>query len=160
MLQSAEFWVLVATVVFVVVAFKPIRQNLVAMLDQRAERIRAELEEAQRLREEAQTLLATCQRRQREALKEAEDIIAHAREEAERIRRQAAADLEHLIQRREQQAMDKIAQAETQAMQEVRAVTVDIAVAAAHRILAERLDGARAERLVEAAIAELPRHLH
>ncbi|HSK41702.1 MAG TPA: F0F1 ATP synthase subunit B [Arenibaculum sp.] len=160
MFQVAEFWVAVAFVIFVVIAFKPARRAILAMLDDRTERIRTELDEAQRLREEAQTLLAGYQRRQRDALKEAEDIIAHAREEAERLRNRSIEDLDNALARREAQAMDKIAQAEASAVQDVRNLTVDLAIAASGRIIAERLDAGQSAKLVDQAIGDLPRHLH
>ncbi|HEV7371048.1 F0F1 ATP synthase subunit B [Arenibaculum sp.] len=160
MFQSAEFWVAVAFVIFVVLAFRPARKAIVAMLDDRAERIRTELDEAQRLREEAQTLLAGYQRRQRDALKEAEDIISHARDEAERLRARAVEELDASLKRREAQALDKIAQAEAGAVQEVRNLTVDIAVAATGQLLARKIDAKASGRLVDQAIADLPKNLH
>mgnify|MGYP001285167669 CR=1 FL=1 len=155
-----EFWVAVAFVIFVVLVYRKAKATIVGALDERAEKIRRELEEAQRLREEAQALLAQSQRRQREALKEAEAIIAHAREEAERLRRAAETDIEEQIRRREAQAMDKIAQAEAAALQQVRDMTVDIAIDATRRILSERLDDKQSAALVDDAIRELPQNLH
>jgi len=160
MFQSAEFWVTVATLIFAFFAFRPAAKAVNAMLDDRTEKIRQELEEAQRLREDAQATLASYQRRQRDALKEAEDIIAHAREEAERLRLHAAADLDASMKRRETQAMDRIAQAEALALQEVKSLTVDIAVAAGGRLLAQNLDAKQSAKLIDAAIADLPRNLH
>src|SRR3546814_14248082 len=92
--------------------------DLLDGLDARAERIRAELDEAQRLREEAQKALAEYKRKQRDAAKEAEDLLANAKHEAELLRRQAAEDLKETLARREKAAIEKIAQAETQALQE------------------------------------------
>jgi len=160
MIQAPEFWVLVAFIIFVGFAFRPASKTFVALLDDRAEKIRAELEEAQRLREEAQATLAHYQRKQRDALKEAEDIIAHAREEADRLRQQAAADLEASLKRREAQALDKIAQTEAQAVAEVRNMTVDLAITASRKLLAENLDDKKASKLIDEAIADLPKHLH
>lgn len=160
MFQVAEFWVAFAFVIFVVIAAKPARKAILAMLDDRTEKIRKELDEAQRLREEAQTLLAGYQRRQRDALKEAEDIVAHAREEADRLRNRSTDDLDTALARREAQAMDRIAQAEASAVQEVRNLTVDIAVAASGRIIAQRLDAKQSAKLVDQAIGDLPKHLH
>lgn len=164
MLQNATFWVAVAFFIFVGFAFKPGRKAILAMLDDRADKIRAELEEAQRLREDAQKTLAEAQRRQRDALKEADDIVAHAREEAERLRKQAAADLEAAMKRRESQAMDKIAQAEAQAVAEVRNLTVDVALQAGRQLLVDTLNTKQgtkiAEKLIESSITELPKHLH
>ena len=86
--------------------------------------------------------------------------IAHAREEAERLRLHAAADLDSSMKRREAQAMDKIAQAEALALQEVKSLTVDLAIAASGRLIAENMDAAQSAKLVDAAIADLPRNLH
>lgn len=160
MIGKPEFWVLLAFVIFVALLWKKIAAAFVGMLDARTEKIRQELDEAQRLREEAQSLLASYQRRQRDAQKEAEEIIAHAREEADRLRRQAAADLEASMKRREAQAVDRIAQAEAAAMQEVRTLTVDLAIAASRKLLSENLPQSQQDALVAQAVAELPRHLN
>src|SRR3546814_6728751 len=130
MLHDPTFWVAVAFVVFAGLMVWKARQPVLDGLDARAERIRAELDEAQRLREEAQKALAEYKRKQRDAAKEAEDLLANAKHEAELLRRQAAEDLKETLARREKAAIEKIAQAETQALQEVRAQAVDIAIAA------------------------------
>lgn len=160
MFYTAEFWVLVSFIIFVALVGRKVWAMLTGILDSRAERIRQELDEAQRLREDAQSTLATYQRKQRDALKDAEEIVARAREEAERLRRQAETDLEASLKRREQQAMDRIAQAEATALAEVRNLTVDLAVAASRRLLTEGMDEARQKALVDQAIADLPKALH
>lgn len=160
MFYSPEFWVLVAFVIFVALVWKKAKAAIFGALDERAEKIRRELEEAQRLREEAQTLLAQSQRKQREALKEAEEIVSHAREEADRLRLAAEADLDAQMRRREAQALDKIAQAEASALQQVRDMTVDVAIEATRRILSERMDERQSAALVDDAIRGLPRNLH
>ena len=160
MLQSAEFWVAVAFVIFVVAVFKKIRTTLNTALDDRAGRIRAEIEEAEGLREEAQHLLAEYQRKQRQAQKEAEQILAHAQVEAERGRTQAAAELAAKLARRERQAMDRIALAEADAVAEVRRQAAELAIAATRRLLVDQLDPAKADALIDAAIADLPRRVH
>ena len=159
-MNTPEFWVAVAFVIFVALVWKKASAAITGLLDARAEKIRAELDEAQRLREDAQALLANYQRRQRDALQEAEAVIAHAREEAERLRAQAGTDLEASLKRRESQAMDRIAQAEAAALAEVRNLTVDIAVSASRRILETGIKPAQADKLIEQSIAELPKHLH
>lgn len=156
MLHDSNFWFGVSFVIFVLLVAKMAGKSIVGMLDERGRRIAAELEAAQKLREDAQAALAQFQRKQRDALKEAEGIIASAREEAERIRTEAAADLEQTLKRRQQQAMDKIAQAETQALQQVRDLAVDIAVAATEKLLVDNLDSNRNTALVNQAIVELP----
>lgn len=130
------------------------------MLDKRADTIRNELEEAQKLREEAQTALATYQRKQRDAMGEAEAIIAHARDEAERIRKDSMAAVEQTLERREGQAMDRIAQAEQQATAEVRGTAVDIAVAAAREVVAKQMSGKPASAMIDQSIADLSKRLH
>ena len=161
MFQNPTFWVLVAFVLFLaLVYFKGGFRALGKAPDDRAEKIRQEIETAQKLREDAQAALAQFQRKQRDALKEAENIIAAAREEAERIRRQAAADLEVSLKRREAQAIEKIAQAEAQALQQVRDLAVDIAVAATEKLLVQAVDEARNDQLVAQAIGELQSKLH
>ncbi len=160
MLMTPEFWVALAFVIFVALVWKKAGQAIIGLLDSRAERIRQELDEAQRLREDAQSTLANYQRRQRDAIKEAEAIVAHAREEAERLRRQAETDLEAALKRRETQAMDRIAQAEAQALAEVRNLTIDIAMDASRKVLAQTIQADRQDALVDDAIRELPRHLH
>ncbi|WP_029013834.1 F0F1 ATP synthase subunit B [Niveispirillum irakense] len=160
MLHDSNFWFGVSFVIFVLLVAKMAGKSIVGMLDDRGRRIAAELEAAQKLREDAQAALAQFQRKQRDALKEAEGIIASAREEAERIRTEAAVDLEQALKRRQQQAMDKIAQAETQALQQVRDLAVDIAVAATEKLLVDNLDSNRNTALVNQAISELPGKLH
>ncbi|MCA1908939.1 MAG: F0F1 ATP synthase subunit B, partial [Magnetospirillum sp.] len=131
-----------------------------AGLDARAAKIKARLDEAARLREEAQEMLATYQRKQRDAMKEAEEIIAHAKAEAERLAAQAAKDLDASLKRREAQAMDRIAQAEAAALREVQNVAVEVAVSAARQVLASSITADQAAKLVDGAIAELPQKLH
>jgi F-type H+-transporting ATPase subunit b len=160
LLHSSTFWVGVAFAIFVIAAFKPGKRVLTQALDGRIARIREEVEEAQRLREEAQTMLASYQRRQREAIQEAEQIIAHAREEADRVKAKAEADLEDSIKRREQQASAKIAQAESAAIDEIREKAVDMAIEATARLLEEKLAGKAGEQAVADAIKDIPNKLH
>jgi F-type H+-transporting ATPase subunit b len=158
-LHDPEFWVLIAAIVFVAVAWKPARNAIVGGLDQRAATIRAELDEARKLRDDAQALLAEYQKMQREAAGEAEAIIAHAREEAERIAAQAARDLEHALARRRTLAEERIAQAEAKALGEIRATAVDIAIAASRQVIAGELDQRRGAALIDEAISSLPQGL-
>jgi len=160
MLQTELFWVAIAFIVFVAITYRPAKKAISAMLDAHAEQVRASLDEAEKLRADAEQVLASYKKRQSEALKEAEGIIAQARIDSERLRERAAADLEASLKRREAQALDKIAQAEAQALIEVRSIAVDIAIAASTRILTEKLSGPAADKLVDNAIAELPRNLH
>jgi F-type H+-transporting ATPase subunit b len=157
---SPEFWVLVAVLILAALLWKPGKRSLLGGLDSRAERIRAELDAAQELREEAERALASYRTRQQQAAQEAEQIISHARAEAERIAAQSARALEEALQRRQQLAEERIAQEETRALAEIRAVTVDVAIAAARRVIAAELDEEKGAALIDAAIAELPTQLH
>ena len=160
LLHSPEFWVAVAFVIFVGLAFKKVRDGLTTALDGRSARIKAQLDEAQSLREDAQALLAEYQRKQRSAGEEAKAFVEHAKAEAERSREQAQADLEKAIERREQQALEKIEQAEAAALKEVRDQAVDLAIAATTQLLNESVAAQKGESLVDEAIAELPEKLH
>jgi F-type H+-transporting ATPase subunit b len=159
-LGDPEFWVLVAAVIFVAVVWKRARQSVVGSLDSRTARIRAELDAAVQLREEAQRTLAEYQAKQREAAAEAEAIVAHARAEAERIAVQSQRDIEESLRRRELLAQERIAQEQAKALAEIRAIAVDIAISASRRVIAASLDEQRGAALIDQAIAELPRQLH
>jgi F-type H+-transporting ATPase subunit b len=159
LLHDPTFWTAIAFVIFIVALFKPVKKALMAGLDSRIEQIRAEVEEAQRLREEAQTLLASYQRKQREAAQEAEDIVNQAKEDAALHRAEARKSMEEMLRRQEALAIGKIAQAEAAAVQEVREVAIDLAIAATEKILAEKVRGELSDRIVEKAIGELPQKL-
>lgn len=157
MFADPTFWVAAAFIIFVALAIKPlgVHRQMFAALDKRGQRIGKEIEEAEALREEAQKLLADYKRKQRDAVKEAEEIVAHAKAEAGRLREQAQKDLEASLQRREQAAMEKIAQAEAQALQEIRNQAVDVALAATARLISDNLDQAKSASLVDEAIGDL-----
>ena len=155
-----EVWVLLAVVVFAIGVWKPSRRVILGGLDARAARIRDELETARRLRDEAQAALAGYQKQQRDAAAEAEAIIAHAKAEAERIAAQAAHNLEETLERRRRLAEERIAQEEAKALSEIRAVTVDVAIAAARQVIIAELDEQRGAALIDAAITALPQQLH
>lgn len=160
MFQDPTFWVLVAFVIFIGLLAKPVGRMIAGALDSRAEEIRKQIAEAEKLREEATALLAGYRKKQQNAAKEAEDIVARAREEATRATEQGFARLEAALKRREQMATDRIAQAESQAVSEVRARAVDIAIDATRAVLREKAKGRHADDLVERAIKELPEKLH
>ena len=129
---ETEAWVAVAFVIFLgILGYFGAHRRVIDALDQRQARIKAELDEARRLRDEAQALLADYQRKQREAGREAEAIIAGATAEAERMALEAKTRMEDFVTRRTKMAEAKIAQAETQALADVRAAAADAAVAAA-----------------------------
>ena len=158
--MDATFFALVALIIFlgVVIYFKA-PQMLTGSLDKRAARIADELEEARKLREEAQALLAEYQRKQRDAEKEAADIIAAAETNAARMTEEAKLGLEDLIARRTKMAETKIAQAEAQALQDVRSIAADAAISAAERILSAKMSGKAADSQISDSIAEVKSRL-
>jgi F-type H+-transporting ATPase subunit b len=161
MLHEPEFWVAVAFVIFVgVLAYAGIHKKAVAMLDERSARIKAELDDARRLRDEAQKLLAEYQRKQQQAEREAEAIVAEAKAEAERVAAEARGKLEEFVARRTKLAEAKIGQAEVQALADVKAAAADAAVAAAERILRDTAKGKVADDLIARGIADLKAKLN
>ena len=158
--MDATFFALVALIIFlgVVIYFKA-PQMLTGSLDKRAARIAEELEEARKLREEAQALLAEYQRKQRDAEKEAADIIAAAETNAARMTEEAKLGLEDLIARRTKMAETKITQAEAQALQDVRSIAADAAISAAERILSAKMSGKAADSQISDSIAEVKSRL-
>lgn len=157
---TAEFWVSVALALFLFLVLRRIIRLVVVALDDRAEKIRDRIEDASRLAQEAQALLVSYERKQRDAAEEAEAILAGARREAERFSVTAKEELERTLKRREAQAVERIAQAEKSAVADVRGRAVDLAMEATRRLLAERLTPKQADTLIDSAIAELPKKLH
>ena len=158
---DATFFVGAAFVLFIGILFYfKVPGMLTKGLDDRADKIRKELDEARQLKEEAQSLLATYERKQRDAMQEAEAMIAHAEEEAKREAENAAQKLADSIARREQLAVEKIALAEAQAQKEVREAAIQVAVAAATKVIGEQLQGDKATALVEQSIQDLSQQLH
>lgn len=161
MFAAPELWVLVSFVLFVaLLVYYKIPNKVAEALDNRAGKIHAELDEARRLREEAQTILADYQRKQRDAEKEAEDIIAMARREARFYAEESHKVLDEFLQRRVKLAEEKIARAEEQAIQDVRSKSVDVAVAAAEMLIARELKGKSAEDLVDKSIRDVSAKLN
>lgn len=155
MFQDPAFWVAVAFVLVVALVFRPAAKAILTTLDARAAGIRTQIEEARKLREDAQALLAEYQRKQRDALAEAEKIISQARQEAARLKVDAERDLVNTIARRKQQALERIAQSEAQAIAQVRDTAVDVALAAAEKLIQSSLDPAQKRALTDKAIGEL-----
>jgi F-type H+-transporting ATPase subunit b len=161
MLAMAEFWVAVAFAAFVLLMLYYKVPGLIAKaLDDRAEGIRRELDEARRLREEAQALLADYQKKHRNAGQEAEAIVDQARREAEAFAAETRKSLAETVERRRKQAEDKIARAEAQAVDDVRAAAVDMAIAAAEKILREKAAGAAGAALIDESIRTLKTRLN
>ena len=153
---EAEFWVAVAFVILMgVFAYFGIHRTIVKALDHRSERIKQELDDARRLRDEAASLLADYKARHAAAEREAAEIITSAKEEAERIAAEAKTKMEDFVARRTKTAEGKIALAEAQAVADVRAAAADAAVTAATTILAQSVKGSVADDLVSKGIGEV-----
>ena len=153
---EAEFWVAAAFVIFVaVLGYFGVHRMLVKGIDDRRDRIKAELDEARRLKEEAQALLAQYRSKQQEAEREAQAIVASAKAEAERLATEAEAKLEEFVGRRTKMAETKIAQAEAQALADVRSAAAEAAAAAAEVILTRTVKGKIADDLITRGIADL-----
>ncbi len=160
-MMTETFWVAVSLVIFVgFMLYVRAPEMLLKRLDVRAQKIREELDNARKLREDAQAVLAQYQRKQRAAEKEAEEIVIRAREEAERSAEEARTVLKEQMERRFRLAEEKIAQAEAQAMEEVRRTAASVAVAAARKMIASRLTDADSARLIDASIEEVGRKMH
>jgi F-type H+-transporting ATPase subunit b len=159
-MAEPEFWVLVAFVIVVAGLGVKGWPVATATLDARAAKIKADLDEARRLRDEAERALADYQRKQRDAMKEAEEILAHARAEAERAAQRGEGELAAALDRRRRMASEKIALEEAKAVADVRNAAVEIAIAAVRRALAAELEPARSAQLLDDAIAALPQALH
>lgn len=154
--QQSEFWVLIPLLLFfALLIWKGAFKAMGSALDSRAEAISDELEEARRLREEAQTLLASYQRKQAEAEEQAKEIVERARRDAETMATKARADLADRIERRTAQAEAKIASAEAQALAEVRAKAADLAVNAAEDLMRSKLTAADKTRFFKEGLNQI-----
>jgi F-type H+-transporting ATPase subunit b len=156
MFTQPETWVAIAFVILMVLfAYLGIHKTVLTALDHRSQRIKAELDDAKRLKEEAAKLLGEYQTRRATAEREAEEIIANARAEAERIATEAKAKMEDFVARRTKTAESKIALAEAQALADVRAAAANAAVEAASTILSQSVKGSVADDLLAKGIAEV-----
>lgn len=161
MLMTAEFWVAVAFVMFgAVVLYAGAHKTILSSLDGRAARIRAELEDASRLKQEAAALLAEYRQKTGNAEKEAAAIIEGAKADAERLAAEAHTKLEEFVARRTKMAEAKIAQAETQALADVRSIAADVAASAAEKVMTLAAKGALAEQLVARGIEDVKKKLN
>jgi len=161
MFAEPEFWVAVAFVVLIgVIVYYGIHRTVLKTLDHRSDRIKAELDDARRLKDEAASLLAEYQARHASAEREARDIIESAAAEAERIASEAKAKMEDFVARRTKTAESKIALAEAQAVADVRSAAANAAVTAASTILSQSVRGQVADDLLAKGIAEVRQKLN
>jgi F-type H+-transporting ATPase subunit b len=160
-LKNTDFIVLLAFIVFIgVLVYFRVPTLLAGMLDKRAEGIKSELDEARRLREEAQTLLASYERKQKEVQEQADRIVSAAKEEASAAGAKARIDLEKSVERRMAAAEDQIASAEGAAIKAVRDRAATIAVAAARDVIAKQMTAAEANKLIDDSISQVDKKLH
>ncbi len=160
-LGNTDFVVLLGFLVFIgILIYYKVPGLLLGMLDKRAEGIRSDLADARALREEAQALLASYERKSREMQEQAKRIVARAKEEATEAAEQAKADLQASIARRMQQAEDQIAQAEASAIKAVRNRAASVAVAAAGEVIAKQMSASDAGKMIDESIAEVEKRLH
>jgi len=161
MLYEAEFWVALGFFAFIgLLVYLGVHRKLTQSLDDRAARIKSELEEASRLKDEAAALLADYQRKREQAESEAQEIVAGAKAEADRLAVEAKAKIEEFVARRTQMAETKIAQAEAQALADVRGAAAEAAVAAAEKILSEEAKGKLAAELIAKGIDDVRKKLN
>ena len=161
MLSTPEFWVAVSFFLFVaLVIYMGVPGKITAALDARADRISEELAEANRLREEAQALLAEYQQKRKEAEAEAEAIVAQAKAEAEAYATEARTKLKETVERRTHLAEQKIAQAEVQAVKEVQSAASELAITAAADLIAAESKGSKGAKLIDESIAALKTKLN
>jgi F-type H+-transporting ATPase subunit b len=161
LVQDSTFWVAVALLIFlIVIVYLGIPGMVTKMLDARADGIRSELDQARKLRQEAEATLKQYDAKRVEAEKQAQDIVANAKAEAERIAAEANAQLQAQIERKTKAAEQKIAQAETAALAEVRAAAAAAAVQAAEAVLKGQMTEAKGDTLIDTAIRDLRAKLH
>jgi F-type H+-transporting ATPase subunit b len=161
MFAQPEFWVAIAFVILMVVfAWLGVHRTVLTALDHRAQRIKAELDDARRLKDEAAKLLADYQARRASAEREAQEIVTNARAEAERIAAEARTRMEDFVVRRTKTAENKIALAEAQALADVRAAAAEAAVTAASTVLSQSVKGSVADNLLTKGIAEVKAKLN
>ncbi len=161
MLYDTNIVVTIAFLLFVgLLLYVGVHKILTKKLDERAEKIQSELDEARRLREEAQTMLAGFERRQREVEEQAEAIIKRAHADAEEAAEHAKADIEASVARRIRAAEEQLALAEQSAVREVRDRAIKVAVAAAKDVLSQKLDAGKADALIDSSINTVGEKLH
>ncbi len=151
------FMYAIAFVIFIGLAYRFARKPMLGVIDAEIIKIRDELEQARKLRADAESMMADYKVRQKEAFAQAEAIISSAKEEAERLKVNAEAELKNSLARHEQQATDRIRVAEAEALTEVRTAAIDMAMEMARKTLTSQMDETAAGKLIDQAIADLPK---
>ncbi len=154
-LHDPTGWVLISFVIFVIAAYKFGRHAVTAKLDARIEAIRKDIATAETLKAEAAELLAQYQRKQSEALREAEKMVEHARDQAADMQRKAEEDFTATMTRREAMMKDRILRMEETAMDDIRRYAAELAVSATSQIIADKMDQQAATKLADASIDKI-----
>lgn len=160
LLLDSAIWLLVSFLIFCFILVKFGKAAFTALLDSRIEEIKKDLETSENLRVEAQELLAQYQRKHRDALKEAEQVVATAESHASEIRKNAEKDLQETIERREKQLKERIASMEADAISEIKKHAANLAVHAAEQIVINNMDKKTASKLIENTISQSDKNLH
>ncbi len=158
-LENPTLWVAIASLAFIAVVWRPLGRMIAKGLDARTQRIRDEIDQAEKLLSEAKTLLARYTGQLATAEEEARKIIAQAESDAEQIRQRAAKELEHSLTTRQQHVMDRIAQAEAAAVAEIRDATVSVTMDAARSGLKQHLNDNQQEALIQKAVSAVQQNL-
>ncbi len=160
LLHDSAFWVAISFAIFSFIAFKLGRNSVLGGLDARIDEVKSEIDNAERLRVEAQELLAQYQRKQRDAKKEADDMVARAKKQAKLLRKTAETDLSELMDRREAQLTERLQRLEESAIAEIQNHAADLAVAATTEMIIQTLDEKTNATLNEDSIKSLSKHLN
>jgi F-type H+-transporting ATPase subunit b len=160
MFSDPHLWVALSFLVFIGLTYKKVGSFALRALDERSAKIKAELDEARRLREEADQVLQQYKQKQAEYLKEAEAILASARKDADTMRSHAEKEMTAALDTRMKQAIDRISQEEGQALADVRNHVVDIALAAARALVVDHVSSMSQDELVKLALTDIERKIH
>ena len=155
-MESPSLWVAISFVIFVIVFARPVWKFATIALDKRIKEIKDSIDEATKLREEAQDLLASNKRKVVAVEKEVDDIVNKAREEAENIKSKFGIDLETALKNRQKIANDRISQAESEAIESIKQINIEIAIKATEALLQQRVDSKENIKMIDEAIEELP----
>lgn len=158
--HDTSLWVGISFVIFVFIAYKVGRKSVVGTIDSKIEEVKSEIETAERLSVEAQELLAQYQRKQRDAEKEAKEILKKAQAQAKTLSKNAAAELEELMERREAQLTERLRRLEENAISDIKNHAADLAVAATTEMIIQTLDEKTNASLNEDTIKTLSKHLN
>jgi len=158
--MDESFWTAAAFVIFMLAVYRPVGRIITSMLDDRAKRIQEELDEAVRLREEAQALLASFQHKQRDAMQEAEEIVQNAKQEATNMTKEAEQEIEAALERKMKSTLEKIDIAEANMIDELRSQSINIAFQAANDIIRDTSEKADSKKMLEQALQAMPKKLH